>query len=251
MEALKRWWRFRERQAAVPENAWIDLCARVALLRRYQGEARARLRRLSGRFLRKKEIRGARGLEISERMRLVIAAQACVPILNLGLGWYRGWHTVVVYPGDFVARHEYVDEAGVVHEVAQALTGESWQRGPLIVSWDGVQEAARGQGWGNVLIHEVAHKLDLLNGAANGMPPLHADLHREEWTAAFEEAFADLTRRVSSGVSAPVDTYAAEDPGECFAVMSEAFFVHPRTLRRAYPRVYTQLCGFYRQDPAA
>ncbi len=248
---MKRWWPWgRAKQEAIPENAWAA-CARLSLLRRYGPEEQARLRALAGLFLRRKEICGAGELTLTESMRYSVAAQASVPILNLGMDWYDGWHTVIVYAGDFVARHEYMDEAGVVHEVREALSGESWEHGPVLLSWEEVDEAGRGEGWGNVVIHEFAHKLDLLNGSVNGMPPLHADMDRPTWTSAFEAAFDDMTRRVAAGVPTPIDDYAAEDSGEFFAVASEAFFVHPGDLREAYARVYAQLSRFYRQDPAA
>ena len=100
-----------------------------------------------------------------------------------------------------------------------------------------------------VIVHEMAHKLDLLNGEANGMPPLHAGMSRSAWTAAFSSAFEDFSERVERGEEVLIDDYAADDPGEFFAVMSEAFFLHPRDVREAYPEVYGQLEAFYRQDP--
>lgn len=248
---MKRWWPWgRPRHDAIPEDVWAA-CSKLFLLRRYRAEEQARVRELASMFLHGKEIRGAGELELTESMRCNIAAQASVPVLNLGMDWYDGWRTMIVYAGDFVARHEFVDEAGVVHDMDEALSGESWERGPVLVSWEGVEEAARGEGWGNVLVHELAHKLDLLNGSVNGMPPLHADMDRPAWTEAFEAAFDDVGRRVAAGRATPIDDYAAEDPGEFFAVASEAFFMHPLDLRDAYPRVYAQLASFYRQDPAA
>lgn len=249
---LRRWWRARLRGLDAPTpQAWAALLETLPLLARYPRESRDRLRELSGEFLRSKRIEAAGGLALEEHMRLAIAAQACVPVLSLGLRWYRGWTSVIVYPAGFVARHQYTDEAGVVHDVERPLIGESWEQGPLILSWEDVEDDIRAGSGGNVVIHEVAHKLDSLNGVINGMPPLHSDMRRSAWTEALSSAFEDLTRRLERGEPVPLDDYAAEDPGEFFAVVSEAFFIEPETLAGSYPRVYEQLCDFYRQDPLA
>jgi Mlc titration factor MtfA (ptsG expression regulator) len=231
------------------EVAWQWLCHASPLVRTLEREARARLLTLSLRFLRSKTLTGAGGLELTDRMRLIVAAQACLPILELELSWYDGWHEVVVYPGAFVARHEYADEAGVVHDVVRPLVGEAWHNGPVVISWDDAEDAARGQLWGNPVIHEFAHKLDLLNGVANGMPPLHAEMDRRAWTRVFQRAFKDLRRRVDNDLPTALDDYGAEDPGEFFAVASEAFFAEPLDLADAYPHVYQQLRTLYRQNP--
>jgi hypothetical protein len=223
----------------------------LPLLARYPEADLERLRRLTGRFLYAKAIHGAGGLELDPGMRRLIAVQACVPILGLGLDWYRGWVSVIVYPDEFVARHEWVDEAGVVHEADRELSGESWPEGPAVLAWSDVVAGAEGEEWGNVVVHEMAHKLDLLNGEANGMPPLHPEMSRPGWTRAFSEAYADFCRRVAREQRVAFDDYGADDPGEFFAVLSEAFFLHPHDVRETYPEVYAQLLAFYRQDPAA
>ena len=130
------------------------------------------------------------------------------------------------------------------------MTGESWERGPVILSWADAQEGGRGTGY-NVVIHEFAHKLDMLNGEANGFPPLHAEMNREQWSSAFSEAYEAFCRRVDRDCELEIDEYAAESPAEFFAVMSEAFFESPQTVRKSFPAVYAQLAQFYRQDPAA
>ena len=180
----------------------------------------------------------------------VIAAQACVPILNLGLEYYDGWYAVVLYPGEFRVPHEYIDAAGVVHLESRDLSGEAWQRGPVILSWEQVEQDTRGVHTGeNVVIHEFAHKLDLLNGQANGMPPLHSGLNRKEWTDVFTAAFDDFRRRIELGEMRPLSAYGATSPGEFFAVSSEVFFARPEFLNSIYPDVYRMLSQFYRQDP--
>jgi hypothetical protein len=209
-----------------------------------------RLGSLVARFLQEKSLEPVDGLALSGMQRAVLAAQACLPVLNLGLDWYRGWSAVIVYPGEFVPQHEEVDEAGVVHLRHEPRSGESWERGPVILSWSDVEASGQRHGY-NVVIHEMAHKIDMLNGDPNGFPPLHRDMRVKDWTRSFEAAFADLNRRLETGEETAIDDYAAEDPGECFAVFSEYFFELPHLLRREYPDVYAQLALFYRQDPTA
>ena len=252
LNSLRQWWEERLRgHEAFPPHEWEAVAARLPLLAGYCTDDLDRLRSLAGRFVQDKAIHGAGGLELDDAMRRLIAVQACVPILNLGLDWYRGWVSVIVYPDEFVAHHEWVDDDGVVHEAERELSGESWPAGPVILSWSDALVGAEGEEWGNVVVHEMAHKLDLLNGEANGMPPLHQGMPRAGWTGAFSRAYRDFCRRVDRGEPVAFDEYAADDPGEFFAVMSEAFFLHPHDVRDIYPEVYLQMSTFYRQDPAA
>jgi Mlc titration factor MtfA (ptsG expression regulator) len=250
-EALRNWRRERVlKRSPIDEGAWRRVVARYPFIRSLPDEDRARLRDLTVLFLHEKSIVGAGGHEVSNDMRLGIAAQACMPILNLGLDWYRGWVEVIVYPDEFVAEYEYLDEAGVAHHVEQPMTGESWIAGPVILSWADAELRGGETGY-NVVIHEFAHKLDMLNGDANGFPPLHADMDRDAWSRVFGAAYEDFSRRAERDEETGLDPYAAESPAEFFAVLSEAFFEVPRTVRAAYGDVYRQLSGFYRQDPAA
>ena len=205
-----------------------------------------KLRDLTLLFLAEKQFTGTHGLEVSDRMRISIAAQACLPILELGLDWYAGWTAVVVYPGDFRVRRTEVDEDGVVHEWDDALAGEAMPGGPVVLSWD----AAAHDPYMNVVIHEFAHKLDMLDGAADGRPPLHANMDPRAWRKAFEEAYRGFCDALERSQDTWLDPYAAEHESEFFAVVSEAFFEDPQETRRRYPDVYEQLKLFYRQDPA-
>lgn len=245
---MRGWYRNWRRNRILRRNAlsdrdWERLIQRVPAVARYDTHARRRLRELVTLFLHDKSIEAAGGLELSEDTRRLIALQACLPILGLGLEWYDGWHSVIVYPGDFRVRETYTDDDGVVHELDEARAGEAWPEGPVVISWEGGGDDA------NVVIHEFAHKLDMANGVANGMPPLHGDMTRREWTEAFTEAYDDFVARVERGRALAFDDYAATDPAEFFAVASEAFLLEPDRVRDAYPRVYTQLCAFYRQHP--
>jgi Mlc titration factor MtfA (ptsG expression regulator) len=207
----------------------------------------AKLRELALLFLAEKEFAGAHGLEVTDAMRVSIAAQACLLILELGLDWYAGWRGVVVYAGDFRVRREWVDEAGVVHEWHDELSGEAMPGGPVVLSWD----AAAHDPYMHVVIHEFAHKLDMVNGEADGVPPLHAGMDRRAWRAALEEAYEGFRDALERGRDTWLDPYAGEHISEFFAVITEAFFEDGRETRRRYPEVYEQLRLFYRQDPAA
>ena len=249
MRALREWRRRRAAaKIAIDEVQWRAAEYPLPFLDRLGEEERRRLRELARQFIAEKEWSGARGLELTAPMQLSIALQACLPILNLGLDAYRGWVGIVVYPGDFVIPRQQMDESGVVHEYADEVLGEAWEGGPVLVSWF---ENLADIGDVNVVIHEFAHKLDMTDGAVDGVPALPADMSRREWVAAFEPAYLDFCRRVDAGEDTAIDPYAAEDPSEFFAVLSEVFFEAPDLLRDEYPAVYAQLARYYRQDPLA
>ena len=247
-----RWRSSRRRKAErIVAAHWWSVCDGTTFLHRYPDPRRLALRNLTTEFLSAKRFESAAGATLDDELELLIATQACVPILELGLGWYDDWVSIIVYPGDFIASREITDQAGVVHHEERALSGEAWDRGPVLLSLEGVLQGARGGGSCNLVIHELVHKLDLRNGAANGMPPLHRDMNRSRWTTVFSGAFEDFRRRAARGEPSLIDSYAAHDPAEFFAVTSEAFFMRPTVLAEQYPDVYAELRAFYRQDPAA
>jgi len=248
--SLKKWRRrYLLRHAALPDESWRAAVSGLPVLRGLQEEEMERLRELATLFLNKKQLVAAGGFSLDDDTRIKIAAQACLPILNLGLDYYAGWVSVIVYPGEFVPEHEFMDEAGVVHVVRDATLGESWEHGPVILSG---ADAVRcdGHDGTNVVLHEFAHKLDMLNGATNGFPPLHREMSSEQWAQTFTAAFADFCAKAESGMEMALDPYGAESPAEFFAVTSEAFFETPHVLQWEYPDVYRQLAAFYRQDPS-
>ncbi len=251
MRWFRDWRRARIlKRSTVDERLWQAVTGRHPFMRALSAQDRNRLREWVILFLHEKSITGAGGLALRDEMRMSIAAQACMLILNLDLDYYRGWVEVIVYPGEFVAEYDYVDEDGIAHHVEEPMTGESWLEGPVILSWEDVGSGGDGSGY-NVVIHEFAHKLDMLNGDANGYPPLHAGMDRARWVRAFGAAYEDFCGRVERREPSAIDPYAAENPAEFFAVMSEAFFETPRAVLGEYGEVYRQLAAFYRQDPAA
>ena len=235
-------------RTAVTDAAWLAVRCSLPIVATLTEPDAEKLRALTDSFLRTKSLEGAGGFELDEESRVVVAAQACMPILALGIEAYSGWRSVVIYPGGFVSRGTSVDETGVEHEWEEARSGESWFQGPVVLSWEDVAASGRLEGY-NVVIHEVAHKLDMLNGDANGFPPLHAEMDGATWYRVFSEAFEDLCARVDAGEETTIDDYAAEEPGEFFAVTSEYFFELPEVLDACYPEVYAELRAFYRQDP--
>ena len=248
------------RQHAIDDRLWFETLRALDFLAYLGTEGQQRLRTRCVLFLQDKSISGAGGLVIDDAIRVRIAAQACLPVLELGLEWYEDWSDIVVYPDSFILDHEYMDEDGVVHHVREPVTGEAWEQGGVLLSWRDAGDVDTDSGY-NVVIHEFAHKLDMRNGPPDGFPPLHPNMNRLAWTQAFEPAYADFHRRVGQAASAEaeealheetgIDPYAAEHPAEFFAVVSETFFLIPAALKRSYPAVYEQLVLFYRQNPLA
>jgi Mlc titration factor MtfA (ptsG expression regulator) len=272
---LKRLFGLSREAADVPDALWQATVAALPFIARLPAADVAQLRTLVGRFLADKEMAGAGGLELTASMQVNIAAQACLPVLQLGLEWYRGWSSIVVYPGEFVVPRSVTDDAGVVHEYHEPISGEAWDGGPVLLSWEDAQRAGTDGGAAYaVVIHEFTHKLDLLNGDADGVPPFsparHAGLDARLWRETLETAYeqfvaelelieADLPPDVDPDSAAadpyyahlPLDAYAGLDTGEFFAVSSEAFFVEPSRLQAAFPTWYALLARFFLQDPLA
>jgi len=253
---LQHWRTQRQlRRRRIPAQLWRQVTETALGHYRLTARELQRLRNLASLFLQQKIINGAGGQEVDDTMRAVIAAQACLLILNLDLDWFGGWREIIVYPGSFVVdRIDHEDPGaaglGVVHEQRAVLDGEAWGRGPVILAWDDARPDAHRHGEAfNVILHEFAHKLDMLNGTANGMPPLHPGMDQQRWTRVFTRAFDRLHAQIEQQQLGSIDPYGAEDPGEFFAVATEAFFQTPRQLYRECPDVYTQLAQFYRQDP--
>lgn len=252
-EAFRNWRRKRVlRSAALPDALWREALAALPFLDLYTDAELARLRDIVVLFLDAKGIVGARGHRVTPRQRVVIAVQACVPVLNLDLSFYDGFENVIVYPDEFVPGWEWEDEAGVVHKNDGALAGEAMPRGPVVLSWPDVEASADWEATGmNLVIHEFAHKIDMVNGDANGCPPLPAGMLVREWRHTLAAAYDDFCARQDRGEDTEIDPYAAESPAEFFAVLSEVFFADPLLLRQEYPDVYAQFARFYRQDLAS
>jgi hypothetical protein len=249
MPFFRKWARRRTlERRAIPDPLWQSVTGRMPFLSGMSADEAQRLRELATLFLAEKELHGAAGFELTDEMRVAIAAQACLPILNLGLDCYGGWVGVVVYPGEFRVRREEMDESGVMHEWLDELSGEAFPGGPVVLSWEDIDLHDSGY---NVVIHEFAHKLDALSGDADGMPPAPAGIPESDWRECLKRHYEDFCAWADSHETLLFDEYAAEHPAEFFAVMSEAFFTEPQQLNGVYPELYDALQAFYRQDPLA
>ena len=249
------WRRFREaralRRRAIPDALWNLTLARFPFLARRDEESRAELRRLSTLFLASKEFSGAQGFEVTDEVAVAIAAQACVPVLRLGLHWYAQFVGIVVHSDEVRVRREVTDETGVVHRYTEVLSGEAMEGGPMMLSWRDVESAGDSDDWAyNVVIHEFAHVIDMRDGAADGVPPLPDRQARSAWLQVLQAEFGAFQRKVDADEQTVLDPYGASGLDEFFAVASESFFVSPRVMRAEHPALYELLRGFFRQDPA-
>ncbi|MDX3895879.1 zinc-dependent peptidase [Pusillimonas sp.] len=254
--------------ARIDDGDWRRATAALPFLGGLSQEEQEALRARAAWLLASKTFSGAGGLEVSDAMMLSIAIQAALPILQLDTRLYEGWTEIIVYPGGFLIPRSDMDESGVVHEYMMEASGEAWEGGPVILSWDDLSRAE--EGGVNVVIHEFAHKLDLYAGEADGMPGLGAHPHIDprRWRQVLDESFERFNQALDVVEDAippdvdpesdeaspwyeqlPLDPYAATDEAEFFAVSSEAFFVDPLPLSRAMPEWYGLLARYYRQDP--
>jgi Mlc titration factor MtfA (ptsG expression regulator) len=256
-----------EMQARISPELWQQVLDAHPFLAALNADEAAQLQARSAWLLASKHINGAQGLEVSDFMRLSIAAQASLPILNLAPELYEGWDEIIVYPASFRIPRSRQDDDGVVHEYLEDAAGEAWEGGPLVLSWEDTQFSDGGF---NVVIHEFAHKLDLRSGHADGMPSLaaHPELKPQAWRRILDDSLDRFIAAVDAVEAAiphdvdpeseaadawygqlPMDPYAATDEAEFFAVSSEHFFVDPYPMHEALPQWYGLLRAYYRQDP--
>jgi Mlc titration factor MtfA (ptsG expression regulator) len=272
MELIKRLFR---RTTQIPGPLWADALDSMPFLARLHEDELQRLRELTARFLATHAISGAGGFTVTDDVALCIAAQACLPVLNLTLDLYSDMAGIIVYPSAFIVRHSEMDEAGVVHEWEAPMAGEALDAGGAVVlSWEDALEDNAWDDGGNLVIHEFVHKIDMGSGGANGCPPFLAEFHQRiapaRWTTVFSAAYEDFCRRVDAferrlpadfdeendahldryaelARALPMDPYGAENPAEFFAVASEAFFTQPAPLAQAYGQVVELLEDYYLQ----
>ncbi len=249
-----RFWSGRSTRRALLESSLTDaqrnvVDAQVPLLRKLPDDLRPDLEGKINRFLHQVEFIGCDGLEVTEEMRLAIAAQACLLIANIDQ-WYETLRTILIYPGAFKSlqrRHE----GYVVTERDEVRLGESWARGPIVLSWAHSDAGARNAVDGhNVVLHEFAHQIDQLSGHADGAPVMNTGQSFEDWSRVFLEAFDVHQRNVEKGRRTVLDAYGATAHEEFFAVAIEVFFEKPEQLEAEEPEVYAQIAELLRLDPA-
>jgi Mlc titration factor MtfA (ptsG expression regulator) len=240
-------WPF-SRRTPVPDldpALWRQAAAGLPWLGGIDPVREGRLRALVAEFLQRIAITPLHGLTLNEVQRLRLAMLCCLPLLEFGREGLHGWSQVLVYPDAFRVQRSHQDAHGVLHEWDDELIGEAWERGPVILSWADVRADIADPSDGFcVVAHEIAHKLDALDGAMDGTPPLPR-AWQCEWATDFQRAYDGFRTRVDAGHDTTIDAYAAESPEEFFAVCSEYHFSNVATLREAMPQVAAHLERFY------
>lgn len=255
---MLRWLTERRRrrilEAPFPE-AWDGYIARnVAIARRLGLAERRRLRELVQIFMAEKHFEGCGGLELTEEMKVTIAAQACVLLLGRDPSLYDDVRSILLYPSIVRSpprRIGLFEQPSAPVAAGVALQGEAIMGGPVILAWDIALAGGREELPGNVVFHELAHKIDMANGAVDGAPPLPSRAAIRRWSAVFSAAFARLRRGVEAGWPTVIDPYGATNEAEFFAVATETYFTRPDELRAAEPELHAELAAFYRVAPPA
>ena len=241
-------WPFSRREATLPDlddALWRQAAAGLPWLRLLDLDRDQRLRALVAEFLRDKAITPLQGLRLNQVQQFRLAMLCCLPLLEFGREGLHGWSQLLVYPQAFRVQRNHMDAQGVLHEWDDELIGEAWEQGPVILSWADVRAdiAAPGDGF-CVVAHEIAHKLDALDGTMDGTPPLPRAWQRQ-WAADFQRAYEALCADVDAGRETTIDPYAAESPEEFFAVCTEHHFSNAGMLQAAMPEVAAHLRRFY------
>lgn len=207
------------------------------------------LQQLIAVFLNEKEFVACAGLILTEEMKIVIAAQACLLLLNRPSNEYADLYTIYIYPTTFRATREVRDEIGLVSSQSHDLLGESWSNGKVILAWDDVEKGIRNFTDGmNVVLHEFAHQLDHESGVTNGAPLLYTKAAYKSWAYVLGREFEKLQKRNPRKKSI-IDHYGATNPAEFFAVATETFFEEPKKLHKSHRELFEELEKFYRLDP--
>ncbi len=247
------WLRSRRAQRPIPDELWQAVLARYPFLTDRDATDVARLRQLAGEFLASKEFHGAEGLVITDEIALSIAAQAVLPVLELGLGLYDDFVGVVVHADEVLAKRSTTDEDGVVHHWDEVITGEAMDGGPVMLSWRDVQDAGASASAGyNVVVHEFIHKIDMRGGRPDGCPPMRSTAARKAWLEVMEREFQAFREEVIvaerfGGKPTWLDPYGAESIDEFFAVACEAHFVNPARFRAEFPDLARLFDSFFKR----
>lgn len=248
---IRNWKRKRILRKPFPPT-WEPHLRGLPFFLELNGEEQNNLRGLVQVFLAEKQFEGCGGLKLDNAIRVGIAAQACLLVLHLNHDWYHRVRTILVYPSSFRSNFAETGPGGVVGPPpASAHAGEAWLGGEVILAWDSAFEGGRdGSDGRNPVFHEFAHKLDMLDGYADGTPPLASREQAEAWRIIATESFQALRHHAEARRRTLIDAYGATNPAEFFAVASEVFFEQAPQLKSQEPALYDQLRRFYCQDPA-
>ena len=252
--SLKPYWRELQRNKIKQrpfKKAWRKtLQRRMPYFQSMPTDLQLQLKDLVQVFIEEKQFIGLNGVTINDEIKLTIAAQACLLLLNRKTDMYPNLHSILVYPAGFVKDQISVQAGGVHHAHKTTLIGESWEFGKVVLSWQDTVEGAQYPDDGrNVVIHEFAHQLDQENGRANGAPILGRGQNYQDWSLALSRQFDVLQKQAREGQASLFDHYGATNPAEFFAVASEVFFEQSTQFSNYYPELYNQFKLFYRVDP--
>lgn len=231
---------------------WLSILEKnVSLYKILPTELRDELHGCINIFLHEKEFIGQDNFIINDEVKLTIAANACLLLLKGEKRFFPDFTSIIVYPATYVAKQTSYDGATLMHETSKRA-GESWVRGPVVLSWtDVLRGSTNAKDGHNVVIHEFAHKLDEQSGAMNGLPLLRESSHYDEWNTVLTREFDALQERAKDKKNKVMDEYGTISPPEFFAVATESFFEKPRQMKKRLPDLYDQLNNFYNTDPAA
>lgn len=245
---LRRQWVSRKPFPQTWERLLMD---KMPVYRLLPDELKGKLQRRIFIFMDEKLFEGCGGLELTEEMRLLIAAQACLLILEENSDYYPALQAILVYPKDYMAPVYEVSAGGVVTEGWESRSGESWNPGNIVLSWSDVLRGLRNPSDArNLVYHECAHQLDHQYGLTAGIDPEGDAESEDEWTEILSGIYRELVRKVRRGQAGLLDSYGATNPAECFAVITECFIERPVPLHRTYPELYSHLTDFFGYDPA-
>ncbi|SNY79519.1 DgsA anti-repressor MtfA [Enterobacter sp. CC120223-11] len=243
-------WPWKAHDAPLSADIPWEQALAIPVLAILSPEEQVKLTQLADRFLQQKRLVPLQGLELEPLQNARIALLFCLPVLSLGLEWLDGFHEVLIYPAPFVVDDEWEDDIGLVHSQRVVQSGQSWQQGPIVLNWLDIQDSFDASGF-NLIVHEVAHKLDVRNGdRANGVPFV-ALREVAGWEHDLHAAMNNIQDEIDlvGESAASIDAYAATDPAECFAVLSEYFFSAPELFAPRFPALWQRFCHFYQQDP--
>ncbi len=252
MFGFKRRRRERLRNQPFPTE-WVAIIERnIPYYRRISSDDQKELQGHIHVFLNEKKFEGCGGLEITDEIRVTIAAQACILLLHRDTDYFPLLTSILVYPHHYFAQSSHHLPGGVVHEDLEGRLGESWYRGPVVLSWDDILRGAADPHDGyNVVLHEFAHQLDSESGSTEGAPVLPERSMYGPWARVLGREYEKLLNDLRHNHQPLIDAYGATNPAEFFAVVTELFFEKPAALKRRHRELYEQLAAFYQQDPAA
>ncbi|MCH8964235.1 MAG: zinc-dependent peptidase [Planctomycetes bacterium] len=236
----------------LPEEWETVLKQNVPLYSLLPAEMQRELRGLINIFLHEKRFEGCGGLEITDEIRVTVAGQACILLLNRKTDFYPRLTSILVYPGAYVAKEVWHTSAGVAVEEDSVRLGESWDSGTVVLAWDSIKHGAWDWKDGhNIVMHEFAHRLDQQDGTADGAPILEQRSRYVTWARTLSREYEQLQKKVKRGRKTVMDDYGATDPAEFFAVATETFFEKSRQMKKKHPELYSELHSYYKLDPAA